>query len=120
MHPARMTMNAWPPCLWHALHELLETVIQVRHPVFNPGLELLGLLITLHDKRTRSAREITEVLYGDTYAELRKFPFVIPYAVAFTDASLEGRSLVALAREREGTPRQKELASLSSMPSARR
>ena len=54
----------------------------------------------------------TEVLYGDTYAGIHKFPFVIPYAVAFTDASLEGRSLVALAREPGGTPRQKELASL--------
>jgi hypothetical protein len=80
--------------------------------VFNPALEVLGLLTTLHDKRTRSAREITEVLYGDTYAELHKFPFVIPCAVAFTDASLEGRSLVG-AGPRAGSHAEAEGTRLS-------
>jgi chromosome partitioning protein len=96
---------------WQALHLLLDTVIKVRHPVVNPDLEVAGVLVTLHDKRTRSGREIAEVLKGDTDAELLKFPFEIPYAGAFPDASLEGRSLVALAREPGATIRQKELAS---------
>jgi chromosome partitioning protein len=47
--------------------DLLETIEKVRARP-NPGLELLGVLVTLHDKRTTLAREVLEQIknvFGD-------------------------------------------------------
>jgi chromosome partitioning protein len=96
---------------WRGLNLLLETVGAVREEL-NPGLEILGLLINQFDARTRSGREIVEVLNGDKYADLPKFPFMLPAAVPISDAALYARSLVGLAREATSTSRQRELAAL--------
>ncbi|MBJ7597746.1 ParA family protein [Candidatus Nephthysia bennettiae] len=96
---------------WRGLNLLLETVRAVREEL-NPDLEILGLLINQFDARTRSGREIVEVLNGEKYAELPKFPFMLPAAVPISDAALNGRSLVALGNEASATIRQRELAAL--------
>jgi chromosome partitioning protein len=96
---------------WRGLNLLLETVGAVREEL-NPGLEILGLLINQFDARTRSGREIVEVLNGDKYAHLPKFPFMLPAAVPISDAALYARSLVGLAGGAASTSRQRELAAL--------
>jgi chromosome partitioning protein len=47
--------------------DLLETIEKVRR-VANPGLQILGVLITLHDTRTNIARDVVERIlrvFGD-------------------------------------------------------
>ena len=47
--------------------DLLETIEKVRH-VANPGLQILGILITLHDTRTNIARDVVKRIqrvFGD-------------------------------------------------------
>jgi chromosome partitioning protein len=96
---------------WRGLNLLLETVAAVREEL-NPSLDILGLLINQFDSRTRSGREIVEVLNGEKYAHLPKFPFMLPAAVPISDAALYGRSLVSLAKETSASSRQRELAAL--------
>jgi chromosome partitioning protein len=96
---------------WMSTHLLLQTVEEIRSGL-NPQLAVLGILVNRLDRRTRSSREIVQQLHGPQYAGIHKFGSLVPLAVAISDAALEHRALVSLARDVGATPRQRELARL--------
>lgn len=87
--------------------QLLETLEDIRH-FTNPSLQILGVLPTMFDARTRHANEVlTDVRtrYGVTVLEppIRK-------SIRFAEASKAGRSILAHAPQHPGAQAYRALA----------
>lgn len=89
------------------LTQLLEVVQQVR-AALNPGLELLGVLLTMYDARTSLSEQVkAEVAqyFGD-----KVFDTVIPRNVRLAEAPSHGRSIAGYDKWSKGARAYKALA----------
>lgn len=74
------------------LEQLIRTIGKVRRQL-NRQLEIGGILITMVDKRTNYARDISELIF-DTYgSKIHIFPQSIPFSVRAAEISAEGVSI---------------------------
>ncbi len=71
--------------------QLLETVNKIREDI-NPGLEVLGAVLTLYDRRTLLAREV-EAKVRNGFAEGTVFSTVIPVNVRLAEAPSYHKSI---------------------------
>lgn len=78
--------------------QLLATIEDVRR-LTNRGLEVLGLLPTMYDGRTRHAREVLDAV-GERYGLPVLDP--IPRSIRFAEAPAAGRSILGFAPRHPG------------------
>jgi chromosome partitioning protein len=93
---------------FRGVDQLLDTVeyeVQARH---NPGLQVLGVLPTQYDPRTRHAKQVVAAI-SDTY-QLPVLTPAIPRSVRFAEAPASGRTVLATARRSRGAEAYRELA----------
>lgn len=79
--------------------QLLDTVHDVRR-FTNPGLQVLGVLPTLYDGRTKHSRAVLETI-SETYG-LTVLEPPIPKTIRFAEAPAVGRSILATSRTHPG------------------
>ena len=87
--------------------DLLETVIKIRKNV-NPNLQVLGVLITLHDKRTNIARDAVERIkrvFGK-----KVFRTMISKSVKLEESPAYRESIFTYAPDSVGATQYKKLA----------
>jgi chromosome partitioning protein len=89
------------------LVQFLDTVRLLRREL-NPGLVLTGVVITMHDERTRLAQDVERQL-RDHFAELM-FRTVIPRSVRVAEAPSFGLPVVTHAPASRGSAAYRELA----------
>ena len=89
------------------LVQLLETLELVRREL-NPGLVLTGVVVTMHDERTRLAQDVEREL-RDHFSDL-VFRTVIPRSVRVAEAPSFGASVVEHAPQSRGSAAYRELA----------
>jgi chromosome partitioning protein len=76
------------------LEQLLKTIQRVKRQI-NPKLKIDGILLTMVDKRTNYAKEIS-ALVRDTYdGKIKVFSTDIPLSVRAAEISAEGKSIYA-------------------------
>jgi chromosome partitioning protein len=90
------------------LVQFLDTLGLVRRRL-NPALELSGVLITMHDERTRLSRDVEREL-RDHFSEL-VFQTVIPRSVKVAEAPSYGESVIAHSPASRGSAAYRALAS---------
>ncbi len=97
-------------CEFYALEgvtKLLKTMNRVKNAL-NPSLDMMGILLTMYDARTRLSKEVV--------AEVRKhfgndvFETVIPRAVVISEAPSYGMPITEFAPESKGAKAYVELA----------
>ncbi len=89
------------------LSQLLETVQRVRHSV-NPSLDLLGVLLTMYDKRTSLAEQVMAELqkhFGD-----KVFQTIIPRNIRLAEAPSFGKTIAEHDKWSKGARAYKQLA----------
>jgi chromosome partitioning protein len=74
--------------------QLLQTIGRVRKQI-NPKLLIDGVLLTMVDKRTNFAKDISFVLRRDYGNKLRIFKTEIPLSIKAAETSAEGKSIFA-------------------------
>jgi chromosome partitioning protein len=89
------------------LVQFLDTVRLLRHKL-NPGLVLTGVLITMHDERTKLAQDVERQL-RDHFSELM-FRTVIPRSVRVAEAPSHGLPVIGHAPASRGAVAYRELA----------
>jgi chromosome partitioning protein len=89
------------------LVQFLDTLALVRREL-NPALELSGVLITMHDERTRLAHDVEREL-REHFSEL-VFETVIPRSVRVAEAPSYGRPVTAHAPDSHGSEAYRALA----------
>jgi chromosome partitioning protein len=89
------------------LVQFLDTLDLVRRDL-NPGLVLTGMLLTMHDERTKLAQDVERQL-REHFAELM-FRTVIPRSVRVAEAPSFGLPVVAHAPSSRGSVAYRELA----------
>src|SRR3954468_22508221 len=89
------------------LVQFLETLDLVRREL-NPGLVLTGVVITMHDERTRLAQDVERQL-RDHFAEVM-FRTVIPRSVRVAEAPSFGVPVIAHAPSSRGSAAYRQLA----------
>lgn len=87
--------------------QLLDTIYDVRAST-NPELELLGVLPTLFDARTKHARLVVENI-GEDYGVTVLDP-PIPKSIRFAEAPAAGRSILAVASASKGAQAYRQVA----------
>ena len=87
--------------------QLLDTVADVQR-ILNPDLEVLGILPTLHDGRSRHVREVLADV-GERYGVPVLEP-PIPRTIRFAEAPAVGRSILSTARKSKGAQAYREVA----------
>ncbi len=76
---------------FRGMQQLLTTISKVKGRL-NPGLDVLGILPTFYDRRTRHSREVAEQLrehYGDKVINIP-----IPATIKFADTTTAGESIL--------------------------
>jgi chromosome partitioning protein len=87
--------------------QLLDTIHDVRQFI-NSSLEIMGVLPTMYDGRTRHAQNVLQAI-RDTY----DLPIVtppIPKTIRFAEAPAIGRSLLATAKNHKGAEAYRQVA----------
>lgn len=74
------------------LEQLLSTIAKIRQEI-NPGLEILGILITMVDKRTKFSKEIIDLISVTYGSDINIFATEIPVSVKAAETSAEGISI---------------------------
>lgn len=87
--------------------QLLDTIYDVRAST-NPELEMLGVLPTLFDARTKHARLVVEHI-GEDYGVTVLGP-PIPKSIRFAEAPAAGRSILAVASASKGAQAYRQVA----------
>lgn len=87
--------------------QLLDTIYDVRKFI-NPKLEILGVLPTMYDGRTRHAQNVLEAI-RETY-ELPILTPPIPKTIRFAEAPAIGRSVLSTARTSKGAEAYRQVA----------
>ena len=72
----------------------MQTVNKVRRQI-NPGLKIDGILLTMVDRRTNYAKEISALLRETYGTKLKVFDTDIPHSVRAAETSAEGKSIFA-------------------------
>lgn len=89
------------------LSQLLETIQRVRQGI-NPSLDLLGVLLTMYDKRTSLSEQVMQELqnhFGD-----KLFKTVIPRNIRLAEAPSYGKTIFEHDRWSKGARAYKQLA----------
>lgn len=89
------------------LSQLLSVIQQVRQ-VLNPGLDILGVLITLYDSRNSLSDQVRKELEG--YFGAKLFQTIIPRNVRLAEAPSFGRSIIEHDKWSKGARAYKSLA----------
>src|SRR5918992_188313 len=89
------------------LVQFLDTLDLVRRQL-NPALVLSGVLITMHDERTRLAHDVEAELRGHLHEQV--FDTVIPRSVRVAEAPSYGVPVVVHAPESRGSTAYREFA----------
>jgi len=87
--------------------QLLDTIHDVRQFI-NPRLEILGVLPTMYDGRTKHAQNVLQAIQ-ETY----ELPLVlppIPKTIRFAEAPAVGRSVLSTAKNHKGADAYREVA----------
>jgi chromosome partitioning protein len=87
--------------------DLLETIDKVRK-IANPGLQIIGVLITLHDKRTNLARDVVKRIkkvFGD-----KLFTTYISKSVKLEESPAYRESIFTYAPDSVGSAQYKKVA----------
>ena len=87
--------------------QLLDTIYDVRAST-NPDLDVLGVLPTLFDARTKHARLVVEHI-GEDYGVTVLDP-PIPKSIRFAEAPAAGRSILAVANTSKGAQAYRKVA----------
>lgn len=87
--------------------QLIETVRDIRH-FTNPDLELIGVIPTLYDGRSRHAREVLEDV-GSRYG-LPVLRPAVRKSIRFAEATQAGKSILAYAPSHPGADAYRSLA----------
>ena len=74
--------------------QLFDTVALVKKQI-NPGLQIEGVLITLANMRTNSARNTVAIIQEAYGGNIRIFSHPIPYLTEVKEASAAGKSIFA-------------------------
>lgn len=97
--------------------QLLDTVYDVRE-FTNKDLQLLGVLPTLYDGRTKHAKAVLETI-SETY-ELDVVEPPIPKTIRFAEAPAVGRSILGTSRSHRGAHAYREVAAGLLKPATKR
>lgn len=89
------------------LAQLLKTLSLVRRSI-NPGLEILGVLLTMYDARTRLSEEVAAQLRE--HFKGRIFNTVIPRNIRLTEAPSHGQPVSLYAPDSRGAQAYRSLA----------
>jgi len=76
------------------LEQLLQTVSKVRRQI-NPSLKIDGILLTMVDRRTNYAKDISALLRETYGTQLKVFESDIPHSVRAAETSAESKSIFA-------------------------
>jgi len=87
--------------------DLLETIDKVRK-IANPNLEILGVLITLHDKRTNISKHVVERI-KEVFGK-KLFKTMITKSVKLEESPAYKESIFTYASKSTGASQYKELA----------
>ncbi len=87
--------------------QLQETIHKVREDI-NPGLKVLGVVLTMYDRRTLISREVAEKV-RDEFSE-RVFSTVIPINVRLAEAPSHHKSIFEYDSDSSGAKAYRELA----------
>ena len=74
------------------LEQLLQTVSKVRRQI-NPKLKIDGIVLTMVDKRTNYAKEISSLVRSVYGGNIKVFKTDIPHSVRAAEISAEGKSI---------------------------
>jgi len=88
------------------ISELISTLERVR-AVFNPGIEIEGVLLTMYDDRTNLAQQVTETLRE--YFKEKLFKTVIPRNIRLAEAPSHGKPVALYDARSKGTEAYFEL-----------
>jgi chromosome partitioning protein len=88
--------------------QLLETVAKLKEDI-NPGLEILGAVLTLYDRRTLIAKEV-ETKVRNEFVDGRVFSTVIPVNVRLAEAPSYHKSILEYDSECNGAKAYEKLA----------
>ena len=97
--------------------QLLDTIYDVKQFV-NSGLEILGVLPTMYDGRTRHAQNVLAAI-SETY-DLPVIEPPIPKTIRFAEAPAIGRSVLSTARNHKGSQAYRDVAAVLIKKSRRR
>ena len=89
------------------MQRLLETIQKVKHKL-NPELEVMGILLTMFDRRTLHSREIFDGIQ-DRFGDL-VFQTIIKKSVQFDDATVAGAPILWFAPQSEHAQDYRSLA----------
>ncbi|MGI8709033.1 MAG: ParA family protein [Actinomycetota bacterium] len=92
-----------------AVGQLIETLGDIRH-FTNPDLEVIGLVATMFDGRTRHAREALADIGSRYGVPLLEPP--VRKSIRFAEATQVGRSIVSFAPSHPGAEAYRELATV--------
>jgi chromosome partitioning protein len=87
--------------------QLQETIQKVREDI-NPGLKVLGLVLTMYDRRTLISKEVAEKVRDESSE--RVFSTVIPVNVRLAEAPSHHKSIFEYDSESTGAKAYRELA----------
>ncbi len=87
--------------------QLLDTIHDVRQFI-NPKLEIIGVLPTMYDGRTKHAQNVLEAI-RETY-DLPVISPPIPKTIRFAEAPAIGRSVLSTAKNHKGADAYREVA----------
>ena len=94
------------PCQTHpyayaAIDELLETIAVIKAEI-NPGIEILGVVATFFDRRTRVSKDILEDLKKDDRLKHKMFASVIRINTTIAESARHGKPVVFFSRSCTG------------------
>ncbi|HWC14529.1 MAG TPA: ParA family protein [Actinomycetota bacterium] len=89
--------------------QLIETLQDIRH-FTNPDLEVVGVIPTMYDGRSRHAREVLEDV-GNRY-DVRVLRPAVRRSIRFAEATQAGRSILSFAPNHPGAAAYRELAAV--------
>ena len=99
-----LTVNALAACdkvivpvssaLWSAtgLQALIGNIYKVKQKL-NPRIEIMGILLTICDERTKIFKEVKDLI-GDTYGSIKIFETTIPQTVKVQESNYSNQSII--------------------------
>jgi chromosome partitioning protein len=93
---------------FRGMQQLLNTISKVKGRL-NPGLEVMGILPTFYDRRTRHSREVVEQLREHYGEKVINIP--IPATIKFADTTTAGESILTYSSSSPAAAAYRKLAS---------
>jgi chromosome partitioning protein len=89
------------------LQRLIETILLIQSDL-NPALQILGLLMTMFDSRTKLSQQVVDDVRK--YFERRVFDTVVPRSIRLAEAPSYGKTILDYAPNSSGTIAYRALA----------